>query len=217
MVATSDPRFLSLARELHNLNSAIPAQPSPMPEELVAQLQNPASDYIRERMFVEESLKQDKEIYDFRIEKEQYEAPLVKVLSCLYSICSRSLVNNYKNAYKHIWDQKNHPDYRHRVAPSLQLIEQTAVWDYQAWLSFVFVTLEEGNELPPNIPTMDDLAVYAAQIGVRNNAIRSAKEDVVQGLQQMDWDDYVRVREKDNDEYADEALSKNLVMQMSWR
>ena len=57
---------------------------------------------------------------------------------------------------------------------------------------------------------MDDLAVYDVHIGVRN-AIRSAKEDVVQGLQQMDWDDYVRVREPpDNDEYADQALFEKL-------
>ena len=110
MVADSDPRFLTLAKELHRLNAVIPAQPSPMPEKLKTELQDPNSSYVRKRKFVPESLKQDTEMYDFRIEKEQYESSLVKVLSCLYEIRPQSQVNDYRNAYKHLWDQRNNPD-----------------------------------------------------------------------------------------------------------
>lgn len=206
----SDPRFLALARELHRLNGQIPAQPSPMPENLTAQLQDSNSDYIRQREFVKESLEQDTEMYDFRVEKEQYESSLVKVLSCLHGICNHKVVNDYKNAYKHLWDQRNNPDFTHKIVTGLQLVRDTANWNYQDWLRFIFTRLEQGSDLPPEISGLDDLAVHAAQIGVRNNAIRSAREAVVQGLQQMDWDDYVRVREKDNNQYADQALFQKL-------
>ena len=215
MVGRGDPRFLSLISNLHYLRENMSETPCDAPEQFRSESENPNSDYILTNQFVRDSLVDGQPMCVFRLEKSAYRTFLIGVMDSLVDILPRKRTAGLRpldvlNAWKHIWDEPRNPDFAHKVHTTCRIVVETSPLTSLDWLAYVFEKLREVGELPDDIRIFEDFAVSIAQHGVLANAIKSKRQDLLNGLSNMPWSSYVRVKDQRSGEFADDRICRIL-------